>query len=274
MEWAKLKNIIILILLLVNIFLLIMVGVQERDSAQYREQTIMDAVSVLEDNGICLERAHVPEELELTPMTVERDQESEAALAAALLGDCNCSDLGSGRYAYQGTQGWAEFRSNGSFSVSFYDGARKIGESGGEETHALTTLEQVGLASVVVSCEESGGQIMVTLCQTWQGLPVYSCQITLEYADGCLQSIAGQRLMGTPQPGSDKSELISVPTALLRVLNGINDLGDICNEITAMTPGYLLTASADATRLIPIWYVTTDTGAYSLNALTGVLERA
>ncbi len=80
--------------------------------------------------------------------------------------------------------------------------------------------------------------------------------------------------MGTPQASGDKSELISVPTALLRVLNGINDLGDLCNEITAMTPGYLLVSSADATRLIPMWCVTTDTGVYSLNALTGVLERA
>lgn len=274
MEWSKLKNIIILILLLVNVFLLIMVGTQRRDSAQYREQTITDAVSVLERNGIRLDRAHIPEELDLTPMTVERDLEAEAALAAALLGECESSDLGSGRYAYQGTQGWAEFRSNGSFNITFHDGARMETESGGEEEHALTTLKQVGLTGVVVSRRESGGQVTLTLRQTWQEVPVYSCQITLEYADGCLQSIAGQRLMGTPQPSGEKSELISVPTALLRVLNGINNLGDICNEITAMTPGYLLAASADATRLIPIWYVTTDTGAYSLNALTGALERA
>lgn len=274
MEWAKLKNIIILILLLVNVFLLIMVGTQERSSARHREQTISDAVSVLERGGIQLDRANVPEELELTPMTVERDQEAEAALAAALLGECDSSDLGSGRYAYRGARGWAEFRSNGSFSVAFQNGAWKTGNSGAEETDALALMEQVGLASVLLSREESGGQVTVTLCQTWQELPVYSCRIELAYADGRLQSISGQRLMGTPQASGEKSELITVPTALLRVLNGINNLGDICNEITAMTPGYLLTVSADATRLIPIWYVTTDTGAYSLNALTGVLERA
>ncbi len=87
MEWPKLKNIIILILLLVNAFLLIMVGVQERDTAQYREQTITDMVNVLERNGIHLDRDRVPEELDLTALTVERDQESEAALAAALLGE-------------------------------------------------------------------------------------------------------------------------------------------------------------------------------------------
>lgn len=272
MEWSKLKNIIILILLMANLFLLIMVGVQERGSAQYREQTVTDMVSVLEQNGIRLDRANIPEELDLTPMTVERDQESEAALAAALLGECSTSDLGSGRYAYQSNLGWAEFRSNGNFSFTFHDGALTV--SGGEEAHALAVMEKIGFTGVLVSREENGGQLFLTLRQTWKDLPVLACQVTLEYGDGGLQSINGQRLMGTPQPSAEKSELITVPTALLRFLDGITGLGDICSEITAMTPGYRLTVSADATQLIPVWYVTTDTGAYSLDALTGALERA
>lgn len=273
MEWSKLKNIIILILLLVNGFLLFMVRAQERDSEQYREQTVTDTVSVLERNGIRIDRSLIPEELDLTPMTVERDQEAEAALAAALLGECESSDLGSGRHAYQGSGGWAEFRSNGSFSIAFRT-QTWTAPDGGEEEHALKLMEQVGLTGELVSRQESGGRVTLTLRQIWQKAPVYSCQITLEYEDGSLRSAAGQRLMGTPQPSGEADELISVPTALLRVLNGVNDLGDLCNEITSMTPGYLLTVSADATRLIPMWYVTTDTGAYSLNALTGALERA
>lgn len=274
MEWPKLKNIVILILLLANLFLLIMVGVQEHGSVQYQEQALTNAASVLENNGIRMDRANIPSELELTPLTVVRDLESEAALATALLGTCDTSDLGGGRYAYEGPLGWVEFRSNGNFSVTFHDDVLKVKTDGGEEDHALNLMKEVGLTAVLASREENGSRVSLTLCQTWQGMPIYSCQIVMKYEDGCLQSVAGQRLMGTPQSGSDKSELISVPTALLRILNGINDLGDICNEITAMEPGYLLTISADAIRMIPMWYVTTDTGAYSLNALTGVLERA
>lgn len=274
MEWPKIKNIIILILLLANLFLLIMVGVQEHGSAQYQEQALTNTVSILERNGIQIDSDSIPKELELTPMTVERDLESEAVLAAALLGTCDTLDLGGGRYAYEGTLGRAEFRSNGNFSVTLYDGVRNVSEAGGEEAHAFALMEEVGLTGVVVSKEVDEGKTILTLRQTWQGLPVRSCQIMLEYEDGCLKTIAGQRLMGTPQSGGEKSELISVPTALLRILNGINDLGDICNEITGMEPGYLLTTSSDITRLIPMWYVTTDTGAYCLNALSGELERA
>ena len=273
MEWSKLKNIIILILLLANGFLLVMSGAQQRRTARFQEQALTDTLLLLERSGITLEQDSLPSELELVPMTIERDQESEAALAAALLGECSFTDLGSGRCAYQSAQGSAEFRSNGSFSFTFPDGVQRAEAPGGEEDHALAVLEQIDFTGVLVSREEEDGQITLNLRQTWQGLPVFSCQAALEYEDGCLRSIAGQRLMGTPQPAVERSEPISVPTALLRVLNGLNGLGDICSEITAMTPAYLLASSADATRLIPAWYVTTDTGSYTLNALTGILDR-
>lgn len=274
MEWPKLKNIIILILLLANLFLLVMVGVQERGSAQYQEQAIADAISVLERGGIRIDPADVPKKMKLTAMTAERDRQSEADLASALIGVCDCVDLGGGRYSYEGAFGQAEFRGNGNFNVTFYDGAQRAEASGEESAHAVALMEEVGFSGNIVSQEKTGETVVLVLRQTWQGLAVHSCQITLTYENGCLLSIAGQRLMGAPQSGGEKSDPITVPTALLRVLNGINDLGDICSEITAMEPGYLLTTSGDATRLIPIWYVTTDTGAYRLNALTGALERA
>jgi hypothetical protein len=272
-ESAKLKNIVLLILLAVNLCLLVLVGVQERGEIRSREQTQEDMLAVLENNGIHMERADLPRELELTPMTVEREQDAEADLAQALLGACSVSDLGSGRYAYASALGTAEFRSNGNFSFTFSDAAQPV-EQGGEEAHALAAMEQIGFTGVVLSCQRGDGQVTVTVRQTWQGLPVLSCQATLEYRDGCLRSITGQRLMGTPQPVAERAELISVPTALLCFLQGITTLGDLCSEITAMTAGYRLTTTAEATRLIPVWYVTTDTGAYSLNALTGALERA
>lgn len=274
MEWSKLKNIIILILLVANLFLLVMTGVQQRSSAQRREQALDDAVSVLERSGIKVDRNDLPSELDLVPLTVERDRQAEGDLAAALLGECASYDLGSGRYAYESPLGTAEFRSNGNFSFSFSDGVLTADRPGEEEPHALDTLEKIGFIGTLVSREEAGGRTVLVLGQIWQELPVLSCQVTLEYENGCLRTIVGQRLMGTPQTAADRTELLSVSTALLRFLSGVTDLGDICSEITAVGPAYLLTTSADATRLIPIWYVTTDTGAYSLNAVTGALERA
>ena len=275
MEWSKLKNVIILILLTANLFLMAMAGVQQRDSAQYQEQAIADVLTVLERNGIEVAGEVIPVQMTLTSMTVQRDRELEANLARALLGECTVSDLGGGRYSHESAVGSAEFRSNGNFSVVFPNGIPLAEDVGGEAAHALDLAAKIGLNGTVAerTTAEDGGTTVV-LYQTWQDIPVYSCRLTLQYREGCLQSISGQRLMGQPQSAGSEEELLSIPTVLMRSLNGINDLGDICSAILEMTPGYQMSNPAEGTRMEPVWYIVTDTGAYQLNAVTGVLARA
>lgn len=274
MEWSKLKNIVILILLLANLFLLAMAGVQERDSARYQEQALADAMTALERNGIRFAAEKVPDPMRLKSMTVQRDREEEENLAEALLGSCSVTDLGSGRYSYVSEAGNAEFRSNGNFSVVFTAGLPIAEGAEGESEHAMEIAAKFGMQAMVAQEDRQENNAAVVLYQMWQEVPIYSCRITMQYQDGKLCSISGQRLMGEPQADSSAEALISVPTALLRALNGINRLGDICSEITGMAPGYQMTNPAEGTRIDPVWYVITDTGAYQLNAVTGVLERA
>lgn len=272
MEWPRLKNIIILILLLANLFLLALVGVQERGTAKYQEQALSNTISVLDRNGIQVDLGGIPEKLELEVLSVERETEQESLLAKALLGQCEMTDLGAGRYAYESELGRAEFRSNGSFSVTLAAGAHTAAQ-GEELNHALALLEDAELAVSGAELTREDDKATVALCQTWKNVPVYSCRVSLQYEKGTLTSISGQRLMGTPRESVEKGELLDVPTALLRILNGINDLGDVCEMILSMEPGYLLSAASDSAQLIPVWQVTTDTGVYRLNAATGVLER-
>lgn len=273
MEWSKLKNIIILILLAANLFLLLMAGTQERSAAQYQEQAIEDAVAALERNGIRLERSLVPGKAELPLLSVTRDRQNEAELAAALLGDCSVSDLGGGRYLYESPSGQAEFRSNGNFHFAFSSNVYSVAPGENMTVHAQDIMERIGFAGMQVAREDQNGQISLSLRQTYQNLPVFSCQVTLEYQGNQLRTISGQRLMGTPASVSG-SDPITISTALLRILNGITGLGDICSEITDITPGYQLSISADTAQMIPMWRVTTDTGTYTLNTLTGSLDRA
>ena len=275
MEWSKLKNIIILILLTANLFLLAMAGVQQRDSVQYQEQAVQDVLTVLERNGIAVAPEVIPEQMSLSCVTVQRDRELEADLARALLGDYAVSDLGGGRYSYESSIGSAEFRSNGHFNITFPAGFGLANDVEEEAVHALSIAAGIGLSGTVAEQFRTvDGGTGVVLYQTWKGIPVYSCRITLEYRDGALWSISGQRLMGEPQLAGSQDELLSIPTVLMRVLNGINDLGDICSEITQLTPGYQMSNPAEGTRMEQVWYIATDTGAYQLNAVTGILERA
>ena len=52
MEWGRLKNIIILILLLVNGFLLVLVGAHRRETREYEQTALEKTIRVLEGRGI------------------------------------------------------------------------------------------------------------------------------------------------------------------------------------------------------------------------------
>ena len=71
-------------------------------------------------------------------------------------------------------------------------------------------------------------------------------------------------------------EAISIPTTLFQFYHGVTALGDVCSRIDSITEGYLnpLPNGAGPSDLVPVWSISTDTGAYLLNTLTGELSRA
>ena len=67
---------------------------------------------------------------------------------------------------------------------------------------------------------------------------------------------------------------ITVSTALISFFNGLNGLGDVCSRIDAIERGYMSTASLSGTMtLTPVWRITTDTGSYQLDTMSGGLTR-
>lgn len=274
MEWSKIKNIVLLMLLTVNVFLLVLVAYRQERSAQYTARAWADAVGVLTRNGITVDESSLPRDISLARLSVARDKTAEANAAAALLGTDAETGQGGGT-VYTGEKGTLRFSRSGDFSASFAAGAYPLGEKTASE-HALETLALLDFDGQVLSAEERDGQTEVTVRQLWQGTPVFDCTATLVYEGDELRLIrdGSCRLTGTPAAESE-AEPLSVVTGLIRFLEGINKLGDVCTALTGMTPGYTCSSGlTDPVTLCPVWYITTDTGAYYLNTCTGVLERA
>ena len=83
----------------------------------------------------------------------------------------------------------------------------------------------------------------------------------------------GRRLVGGLREGASR-RTISVSTALVSCLNGVSALGDVCSRMDAIQPGYAVTpALSGSMTLTPVWRVTTDTGAYQLDTVTGPVAR-
>lgn len=275
LEWSKIKNIVLIILLTVNLCLLVLVASQEAHSARQRERARENAVRVLAQNGIAADLQRLPRDISLSRLSMERDREKEAGAASALLGPAVETGQG-GTVLYTGDRGMIHFSRTGEFSATLRAGAFPLGELTAAE-HAVQTLALLGFEGETVAVAQEKERTVVTVRQLWQGMPVFTCKAALVYEGGALIAIRGgesYRLTGSPVP-SGEAEPLSVATALLRFLEGLNKLGGICTELTDMTPGYAFTPGLnDPVTLYPVWYFTTDTGAYYLDAGTGTLERA
>ena len=269
MEWPKLKNIVLIILVLTNLCLLAFVAQRELQNSQLQRQAWEEAIQFLRDRGVAVEEKLVPQTMGLLPQTVERDLEEESQLAAALLGQgVKAEDRGAGVYCYSNDTGSIQFHSDGSFSAEFASGAFPLGEDRVADCREL--LEKLNFEGELLR----EGENALVFRQIWNGYPLFTQQVTLEITDACLTAMtSGRRLIGEPVEDTTRKP-ITVVTALIDFLNGLNTLGDVCSRIDAITPGYVaVTSLSGSMTLTPVWRITTDTGSYQLDTMTGELSR-
>ena len=61
----------------------------------------------------------------------------------------------------------------------------------------------------------------------------------------------------------------------MRFYTGMNALGDVCSRVSGIAEAYAVGSTVSGPMpLTPVWCITTDTGAYQLDTLTGALSRS
>lgn len=273
MEWSKIKNIILAILLAVNLILLGMVSYQEYRSARYDAQTLESAVTLLASNGISVE-AELPEPADLPVLQLELaapdDQRQEEQVEAVLGGVEDVTDSGGGaRLRYRGSWGDGELSPDGRFSFTL--GEESLAAEADREAQGATLLAGLGMQVTLAGRSSQDGQEILTYWQLWNGVPVFTCQCTVTYQGDSVVALSGRRLQGHTTTVSTQPAL-TLPTVLVRFLTGMSENGYVCSAITSMTQGYS-TALAN-NRLTPVWALETDTGRFYINAVTGAFSRA
>lgn len=274
MEGTKIKNIVILILLLLNGFLLFLVGDRWFEDSHSHETARNSAIQVIRAGGVELEEAAVPRAMTLEHMQASRDLALECGLAAELLGSTVSVEARGGEvYRYYNGNGWVQFHSTGEFMAGF---ELSVFPLAGQETiqHGADVLRRLGFDGQMLENTVTDGDGSITFRQSWKGAPVLGCQATLNYRDGSLVSItSARRLLGEPHHGTGE-EALPVASALMRLYNGLKELGDIYTRIDSIAPAYTMSVSLSGpARLTPVWYIRTDTGTYQMDTQTGQLSR-
>jgi len=270
MPASKLKNLVILILLLCNVFLLILV-VPGRLAAQQQRDALREELGALYAGyGLTLPEGKLPEGRDLYLLEAQYDAEAALTAAQALLGEQVLSESASGSYqsTYTSALGKCTIRRD---SLS---AALALGDvvSGSLRTATRKTLNQMNFAIDTLGSVVSEGAVnTVTARQSIAGAAVFSCELTFTYKGGVLQSVSGGYCPAAETLTAIGSQTsISCADALVAFLNSMEQTGWVGSAITAIDQGYLLAESAGAStvQLIPVWCLDTDTGTFYVHGIT------
>ena len=277
MEWRKLKNIIILMLLALNLFFLVLVGEQSYASDRAQARMRAETTALLRTKNIDISEAVVPwgEHTQSIALSRERDLEQELQWAEKILNGVTTRQTGA-TTQYSGKLGTMQVYQSGQFALQLNPGAVPL--EGEVERHAVDYLNTLGIPAQVKAVNRTEGAVTVELWQLWQEKPLFTCQITMAYQNDSLCHVQGLRLSGgTPLAGAVGKGL-SPETLLVRLMGALReDSGDGANyDFQRILPGYLHRTSgvsAQRVTLIPVWRMETSRGEYLvLNCLTGILE--
>ena len=270
MQSARLKNIIIIILALVNLFLVGSLASRQRAQQDAQNRLQEQLVALFAADAVTLPADVISFQQPPAGGTLVRDVELDRVMAGYLLGEnLTYSDQGGGIYAYDSDHGAAMFRSNGSFDATVHtDGDANATAIFCEELCAKFHYENL------VIDQTSPDVFSGSAIRSFNGYPVNNCAILFSLENGVL-SISGTFLPDSLAVSGSAVVPLSATSALTAFLNARRESGAVVSAVEGMYPCYeLQSTAASAMTLTPSWCITTDSGAYYVNCYSGVVTRS
>ena len=264
MERFRLKNIIILILVLLNAFLLFSLAQRRAAERDAFRRTAEQLSALFQEDGMTLEPGAISQALPPDGVSLTRDTALEEQAAAFLLGDGPASsDQGGGIFHYAGAAGEALFRSSGGFEA-----AGTLAEGDVEEVcQDFCRTFSYDIPDIRLDEEGSG---IFTAQGVYNKLPVFNCTVTFTVEQGVLTAVSGTLLPKTGTAVSGEAPL-SAAGALLAFQQMRRESAAVASTVTDARLCYELQTAGTAMSLAPAWQIVTDTEDYYVNCLTGAV---
>jgi len=272
MPFSKVKNLLLLILLLVNLTLLALVVPQRLAQRRQADAAVRHLENLFASYGLTLESGVLPDQAKpLTAMELEPDSDAALTAAKALLGDELLAQDGEGRLAvtYDADGGRCTISRGGQLTASLT--GTESSENLGSTAKELLRRMKIDAASVSAPVRRSAGVYELTAVQRLAGEPVFSASLVFSFRNSMLRAVDGTVHLTTGSiVSAGRERCISCNDALVAFLASRDTLGWVGGTITGVEQGYVRaeTASAAVIQLTPGWLISTDTGSYWINGLT------
>lgn len=264
MDRFRLKNLIILILLLLNGFLLFSLAQRRTAEREAFRRTAEQLTALFEGDGMTLDPDAISTDAPPDGVTLARDTALEEQAAAFLLGEVlSSSDQGGGIYHYSGAGGEALFRSSGGFEASGV-----LTERDPEEA-CKAFCRTFSYEAPDVRLDEEGSGVF-SASAVYGKLPVFNCSVTFTIEKGVLTAVSGTLL---PKAGTAaaEEEPLSAAGALVAFQRMRRESAAVASAVTETRLCYELQNSGAAMSLTPAWRVVTDTEDYFVSCRTGAV---
>ena len=267
MDTVRLKNVIILILALMNLFLLGSLGLRQLSRQTSSREAARQLTALFEKDGIALDEDTIPSDTPPAGRTLARSAELDGQMAAFVLGTgLRTADQGGGIYFYEGDAGSAQFRSSGSFDITCSV------TPDDPEAFVRRFCRKFDYDDLVSTLEDGDGT--VSAVQYYDRLSVVNCTVVFLFQDGVLRSVSGAHVPNAYTALSEE-EPLSALTALSRFLEVRRASGAVMSSVSDVYLCYELQTSASSPlSLEPAWCIVTDTVSYYVNAMTGSVSHS
>jgi hypothetical protein len=265
MDTRRVKNCIILVLLLLNAFLLVITISDiagDRAAAARESQELLRYIT---GAGITVRAEEKLNQKPLNIVSLFRDLDKESLAVASLLKNTSSEYLGGNIYRYYGDKGEATFRGTGAFDILFRGTGLPL--KGSKEKTARSVMDKLGIKTDPAYCvttETAANAETVTLRCMWEGVPVFDRTIDFTFMGDYLLLVSGTRILDDRLKTTAETGF-SLSTATAKFIGEVRASGKICSEITDIAAGYETSAALSGdSSLIPVWRFITDAGEYTI----------
>ena len=268
LQWDKVKNILLVILLLVDGFLAVSIGGRFWTTARQQKDFAEEMTIVLARRGVIYNLEHgVAPQNSILPLEVDRDRTAEENFARALLtGEISAHSTEDGEARFTGDNGSVVWQTDGTVEVTV-SGFEDLTDSSARKRkqYARELLKRSGIALRGGTLTARENTSDVVLRATVASMPAFDRALTVGFQKDGRISITGKWTFGTPYAAtSDEPRIYSVADALLDFVaqaNGVTRIDDI-------RLGYqLVLGSSGRLQFAPHWRIQTDRGVYFVDAL-------
>lgn len=251
MNWNKAKTILIVFFTIVNLFLLYTIISRNINDYYISEETISNAIAVLNNNGITIDKSIIPQK-NITVDQYEADNivDDYDGFAKRILGDdyIKYSDT-----VYESTRGKIEY-----FGDKFTFTGDYNGNTSKNEANELSVLNSLGIK--ISDYEYSEGVFRKNI----NNINVFDCELSVCFYDGKL-TISGIWFEKNREPISENTELKPITTVLIDLLSS-EEKPEGAAEITDLELGYMVYEEQTYHKsivLIPSWKIKFSNETYA-----------